>query len=376
MASFDVIVIGGGAIGSTIAWRLGQTGRKVLLLERGQLGCEASSAAAGMLGAQLEVKQAGPFYQLCLESRSMYPSFASELLEETGIDIQYVANGILHLATSEIEAAMLRDRLKWQTSHGGTAEWMNASTVQELEPVLSSVHGALFLSDDGNVYAPHVARASGVAAKKRATVVEGADVKSIEPAPDHVTVRTGTDVFRANHVVVAAGAWADEVLQGAHTKFGIAPVKGQLCSIRSTDGRGLTKTIFSDDVYLVPKLGGSIVVGATEEHNAGFNRTVTIDALHTLMSAVRRIAPGLADAQFEKAWIGLRPNSSTGLPAIGPTSNHPRVHVAVGHFRNGILLAPITARMVVAGIDEQPYPALWEAFTPAHMINKKEVGAF
>ncbi|CAM3913348.1 glycine oxidase ThiO [Alicyclobacillus pomorum] len=370
--SYDVIVVGGGAIGSAIAWRLGQTGRKVLLLERGQIGQEASSAAAGMLGAQLEVKEPGPFYHLCLESRSLYPRFSMELFEETGIDIEYTRNGILQVATCEGEVEVLQERMRWQTADGGRAEWIPSTLVAELEPALAPVHGALFLPEDGNVFAPRVACAVGVAAKKRCTVLEGADVTDIQSTGTHVVVHTPTDSFTADTAVVAAGAWADKILQGSGVQFGIAPVKGQLFSIRPTGNIRLTKTVFSDDIYLVPKRNGSIVVGATEEHGAGYNRTVTMEALHELFSRVQSIAPGLSDAQFERAWSGLRPGSATGFPAIGPIPGHPRIHVAVGHFRNGILLTPLTAKMVVHSIEGNPAPELWSAFRPEVHLAMKE----
>ncbi len=361
---YDVIVIGGGAIGSAIAWRLGQSGQKTLLLERGQLGGEASSAAAGMLGAQLEVNSPGPFFHLCLESRSLYRSFASELYEETGIDVQYNENGILRIAASEDEAETLKSCMKWQKEAGGQAQWLNESEAIEFEPAVSAKFGALFLPQDGNIMAPLVSRALGAAAMKRATVIEGADVTNIRLKDDHVEVLTPSALYAAEKVVVAAGAWADKVLETAGATFGISPVKGQMFSMRPTGQVKLTRTIFRDHAYLVPKRDGTIVVGATEEHQAGYNRHVTVDALAALFSAARTIAPGLKDAKFERAWIGLRPKSKSGLPAIGPVSCNSRLHVAVGHFRNGILLTPLTAKMVTAHINNEPISDLWSHFVP------------
>ncbi|MFD1673909.1 glycine oxidase ThiO [Alicyclobacillus fodiniaquatilis] len=360
---FDVIVIGGGAIGATSAWRLAQTGRRVLLLDKTRLGSEASSAAAGMLGAQLEVAEPGPFYHLCLESRALYQGFVDELFDATGIDAQLTHNGILHLAYTAAEAEALQNRRIWQTSAGAKAEWLDSKTVAELEPALSACLGALLLPDDSNVYAPLLVQALAVAAKQTCTVMEGVEVTDIEPHPSHgYTVLTPTGNYAGESVVITAGAWAQRLLQPFSTPCAIQPVKGQLLSIRPRHAQRFRHTIFSDDVYLVPKRDGTVVVGATEEHDAGFNRDVTADALLSLLSAAHHIAPALKDAVFERSWTGLRPGSPNGQPWIGEVAQFPGLHVAVGHFRNGILLSPVTGNMVVKSVTGEAWPTRWQPF--------------
>ncbi|MCL6516098.1 glycine oxidase ThiO [Alicyclobacillus sp.] len=363
--TYDTIVLGGGAIGCTVAWRLAQRAMRVLVLERGRIGGEASSAAAGMLGAQLEVGEPGPFYRLCVESRGMYPAFAQALLEDSGIDIQYVHNGILQVAHRAEEVDALRRELTWQTAEGARAEWIHAQDIPALEPDVSPGLGGLFLPDDGNVSAPLLMRALARAVHRRCDVREGAEVTAVSAESGRVDVRTVEETFSADHLVVAAGAWAGRFVADLGVNFFIRPVKGQLLAVRPRAGHGLTRTLHTHQVYLVPKRDGTIVVGATEEHGAGYNRDLTADAILRLLQGLRHAAPGLADAMFDRAWVGLRPGSPKGEPLLGPVPEHPNVHLAVGHFRNGILLSPVTGAILEASILGDPWPERWRPFTVA-----------
>lgn len=370
---YDVIVVGGGAIGASIAWRLGQSGRSVLLLERAKVGSEASRAAAGMLGAQLEVNAPGPFFHLCIESRARYQDFARELLQETGIDVQLVNNGILHLANHAEEREQLMERLNWQQAIGARGQWWDTSRVAEVEPSLCATEGAVFLPDDGNISAPLLTKALRAAVYQRVEVLEDSDVRTIENLPDGARVITAEQVYEAAHVVVAAGAFAKPFLEQLGIVFHVYPVKGQMMSVRPRAGRRLRHTIFSQHAYLVPKADGSIVVGATEDHHSGFNRDVTVDAIAYLAAALERIAPDLKDAVFEDAWTGLRPGSASALPVIGPVPGAENVILAAGHFRNGILLAPVTADMVLANLNHEPWKDTWRSFLPEQLnVNAKE----
>lgn len=361
---YDVIVVGAGAIGATIAWRLGQQGQSVLLLDRAKVGSEASGAAAGMLGAQLEVNEPGPFFHLCLESRELYSGFADDLLNETDIDVQLVSNGILHLAQTEAEVSGLQERLRWQSATGARGEWWNPARVAFEEPSLCATKGAAFLPDDSNISAPLLTRALGVAVHRRIDVLEDTEVTGIRDLGDGVHVHTLLDTYSASQVVIAAGAFAGPFLQELGVPFRVYPVKGQMLSMRPRGGAGLRHTIFSQHTYLVPKRDGTIIVGATEDHQAGFNRDLTVDALAYLGKAIETIAPGLKDAVFERSWTGLRPGSGSTLPLIGPVPGQEHIILAVGHFRNGILLAPITAEMVLRTLNHQPWKPSWQNFLP------------
>lgn len=360
---FDVIVIGGGVIGTTSAWKLAKTGRRVLLLERQRCGAEASSAAAGMLGAQLEVSEPGSFYHLCLESRSLYQAFVDELYETTGIDAQLTHNGILQLAYSEKEVDALQTRMQWQRENGSRAEWLSHTDVAAQESTLSTSHGALLLPDDGNVNAPLLVSALEAAVKRHCRVVEGVEVTDIQrDVHGHYTVVTPTVNYASESIVIATGAWASRLLRPFAPQCVTQPVKGQLLSIRPRNGQQLHRTVFNNHSYMVPKRDGTIIVGATEDRVAGFNRDVVIDAIAYLLATAGRIAPGLCDAVFERSWTGIRPGTSDDRPWIGELPEFPGLHVAVGHFRNGILLAPVSGDMIVQAMDGQSWPHHWQAF--------------
>ncbi|WP_258112605.1 glycine oxidase ThiO [Alicyclobacillus sp. SP_1] len=369
--AFDVIVIGGGVIGMSSAWRLAGTGRRVLLLERDRTGAEASSAAAGMLGAQLETSSPGPFFQLCLESRSLYQNYVDELREETGVDAQLNHNGIYQLALTETEAHALQRRMEWQIQAGGRAQFLSSREVYESEPLVARNFGALYLPDDGNIHAPLLIRALSLAVKRTCTVLEGAEAISIvtHNSLDY-TVSTHSEKYVTRTVVVATGAWAPHLLPSLTGR--IRPVKGQLLSIRPRRAT-LQRTIFHHHTYLVPKRDGTIVVGATEDKEAGFNRDVRADAVQYLLDSAQQVAPGLSDAVFVRSWIGHRPGSEDAHPWIGELAESPQLHVAVGHFRNGILLAPVTANMLLDSIERRPWPVHWQAFHPARVSHEGEV---
>ncbi len=366
---FDAIVVGGGVIGSLTARRLGRAGRTVLLLESGALGRQSSAAAAGMLGAQLEMDEPGPLYRLGIESRRLFARLSEELLAETGIDIELTTNGILRIAATSEEEAELKAALAWQKAAGQRGEWVDGRNVARLEPCLAQPSGALFLPDDGNVSAPRLAEAAAAAAARVSAVHEGEAVLSVVAQGLHVLVRTNRGLYSADSAIVAAGAWSDQMLE-ARDRFGVKPVKGQMFAIRPKPGVRLQHTVFRHGaVYLVPKRDGSIVVGATMEPEAGYRREVTVDALQRLSSALREVAPGLMDAQFERAWTGLRPMAGVGRPVIGPLPEEPRVILATGHLRNGVLLAPITAEIVASYVEGGGVAADWSALAPAAREN-------
>ncbi len=367
---FDVIVVGGGVSGMSTAWKIGQTGRKVLLLEQGQLGKEASHAAAGMLGAQLEVAQDGPFYRICVESRELYPAFAEELIEETRIDIGLSHNGILQLAQSDEEVESLQARARWQHEAGHATQWFSSDDVARLEPALASTRGALLLPKDGNVCAPALTQALEVAVYRRVNVMQGVQVHDILPRSHDVDVISSAGTFVGSQVVITAGAWAGRLIEAAGFSFPIYPVKGQMLKIRPQQGLGIAHTVFSDHAYLVPKKDGSILVGATEDHHAGFDKTVTAAAIYALLANLKRIAPQLATSTFEQGWSGLRPGSPSGLPLLGPLPEARNVWLAAGHFRNGILLAPVTAKMMLAGLEGASGSEDWNTFLPERLTER------
>ncbi|MDI9259464.1 glycine oxidase ThiO [Alicyclobacillus sendaiensis] len=367
MRAYDAVVVGGGAIGMASARALAGEGLSVAVIDRGRLGGEASSAAAGMLGAQLEAHAPDAFYALCRESRAMYSNFAAALLEETGIDVEWVENGILQLARSEGVAAALRERMRWQRAAGDEAVWLDPAEVRALEPATADdVLGALYLPRDGNVHAPRLSAALRACVAGLCDVYEGEEVVAVERAGAGWRVRGARDVYAADRVVLAAGAWASPFLRALGIPLEVRPVKGQMLALRPPRGAALRRTVYDAGTYLVPKRDGTVVVGATEEPDAGYDKRNTVDGLAALAAKALGAVPGLRGGEWVRAWSGLRPRltGEAADPVIGPWPGAEGIILAVGHFRNGVLLAPITGRIVASAALGREPEDLWLPFWP------------
>ncbi|WP_063795432.1 glycine oxidase ThiO [Paenibacillus sp. Soil750] len=373
-ARSDVIIVGGGVIGTSIAYYLAKRGQSVTLLERSQLGTEASAAAAGMLGAQSEMEDTGALFQWARQSRAMFPELSGELRELTGIDIGLVREGLLNVALSDVQEEELRAREKLQRAAGEKAQWLSSAEAAAIEPALSAAtRGALYLPGDGQVDAPLLAAAFAQAAQVLGTKVQPfAQVQGLLTAQERVIgVLTAAGPLYSDHVVVAAGTWSGQLLGSIGVELPMYPVKGECFSVR-TPKPLLKKTLFSPGCYIVPKAGGRLVVGATVVPNS-YDRKVSLSGLAELMERARGLMPALGDAEWEKAWSGLRPQTADGLPYIGKVPTVEGLYTACGHYRNGILLSPITGRVIADwivggdGAGEQGNDAIapWlDAFSP------------
>lgn len=339
----DVIIIGGGVIGASVAYYLAKRGQSVTLLERGRLAAEASAAAAGMLGAQSEMEDTGPLFRLARQSRAMFPQLSAELKDLTGIDIGLVREGLLNIALSDVQEEELRAREKLQRAAGERAEWLSAAAASALEPALStSTRGALYLPDDGQVEAPKLAAAFAQAARALgAKLQEFAQVQGLLTERDRVIgVMTSEGPQYAERVVVAAGTWSGQLLAGIGIDLTVYPVKGECFSVR-TEKQELRKTLFTPGCYIVPKAGGRLLVGATVVPGS-YDRKVSLAGLGDLMERAKGLMPAIGAAEWEKAWSGLRPQTADELPYIGKVQAYEGLFTACGHYRNGILLSPAT----------------------------------
>lgn len=340
--SWDAVVVGGGVVGCAVAFELAREGLAVALLERGELAGEASGAAAGMLLPLGEAPGPGPFLRLGLASLALFPALVEELRERSGIDPEHVACGALHVATDASAAERLAARARELAGVG--AEWLDADALRALEPRLCpGAEGALFARAEAQVRSPLLVRAlAGAAASLGARIATGTPVLGLRrDAARVVGVETPDGPVAAAAVVLCAGAWAPRLLPGA---LPIEPVRGQIVSLEAPRP-GLGAIVLGPGCYLVPKRDGSVVVGATSER-VGFDRRVTADGVAGLLAAARGLLPALGAASFRGAWAGLRPATPDGLPAIGAVSGCPGLWVAAGHHRNGVLLAPLSARLV------------------------------
>lgn len=341
----DVIVVGGGIIGLSIAREAARSGLRVRLFEKGEVGREASSAAAGLIGPQIGLQRDDPLQSLGLASRDLYPAFAREIAGESGIDPCLLERGTLVLACGAGEIEEIDRQAAFHRSLGLAAERVGGEALQRLEPSLGpGCSEGLHLPRDWSVDNVRLVQGLGRAAERSgARLQAGTRVDRILVEKGRAAgVGAGGERFPAGAVVIAAGAWTQEIGGAGITPPPSHPVRGQIVCLGPAAAP--CRPLYSHACYLVPRRDGRILVGSTMER-AGFDRQVTAAGLAALTAAALAIVPALRGAPFHSAWAGLRPATDDGLPAIGPASV-PGLVYACGHLRNGILLAPITALVV------------------------------
>jgi glycine oxidase len=314
----------------------------VAVVERGEPGAEASSAAAGMLSPQSDAAEPSPFFDFAVESLRLHADWARSLFEETGIDVGYRRTGLYRCLFAEAECGFAS--FAWQRERGLRVETRDARDLErELDGRLSpEVTSALYFPDEAVVNPRLLARAAWVSAERR-----GARILSDTTARDVLVedgvcrgIQTDAGPIGAGAVVNAAGAWAAS-FGAAGATVPVFPVRGQIVEVR-LEGKPLTAIVSSEEAYVVPRADGTALLGSTVEH-VGFRKGVTAGAVRVLVTAGTRLLPSLSSARFESAWSGLRPGTPDGLPILGAATLR-GLFVAAGHFRNGILLAPATAR--------------------------------
>jgi glycine oxidase len=336
----DVIVLGGGVVGLSAARALAAEGARVLLVERGRVGEEASGAAAGMLTAQADTAAGSRLLETALLSRARHAALALELEQETGISVERSARGVLEVAFAESEEAVLRDRAGWQRARGLSVETLSGGELREAEPNLSpAVRSGLYFADDRAVDNVRLVRALAASAVARgATLLCGRPVTSLVLERGRVAgVWAGPERLSAPVVLNAIGAWASQ-LPGDPQPPPVEPVRGHIVAFELTP-RLLRHVVCSHRGYLVPRGDGRLLAGSTVER-AGFDKSVTAGALHAVLAIALEIAPKLADVPIAESWAGLRPGTPDGLPVVGRGAVEGLIHAA-GLFRNGILLGPL-----------------------------------
>ncbi len=353
MSKPGVIVVGGGVMGCAVALRLSQRGIAATVIERGIPGAEASSAAAGILGPQWEAEGPTPLFDLGLKSRALYPAFARELRELSGIDIGYASSGLLEVALPVVsgrhedrQEAALEARRAWQAARGLKAEVLRGDDLRACEPRLGpGIRLGLLLPDEGHVNARALARAlSQAAAIAGVAFVSGRYVRRVTSAGGRVTgVELDGETLGADTVVIAAGSWSSLIECGVPASI-VRPARGQMVAIEmrpplfrhviAAFGRG----------YLVPRVDGTVLAGSTLEM-VGFRKEVTVSGLAQILDMTRALVPELDHAPVVETWSNFRPYTEDHLPVIGRGGVDGLV-LATGHHRCGILLTPITAQLV------------------------------
>lgn len=352
----EILIIGGGVIGLSIGRELHRNGvRRVTIVERGRAGHEASFAAAGMLAPNAETDKLDDFYRFCSDSNALYPDFAAELLDETGVDIELERSGTLYLAMTEHDSAELKKRFEWQENAGLCVEHLDAKATLNAEPFVSQhVRESLFFPHDWQVENRKL-----LAALLKYTEINGIEIREGINI-DEISIEAGKvtgasangEVFSADMTIIATGAWTSLIkLGGNPLPVKVKPIRGQMVSFHPPE-KMFRRVIFSPRGYIVPRTDGRVLVGATVEE-VGFDKSVTEKGVSSLLAIASEIAPRLSDFPISDSWAGLRPLAGEGWPVIGMVEGFENLLAATGHYRNGILLAPLTAK-VVAGLALAP----------------------
>jgi glycine oxidase len=363
--SFDAVFVGGGVIGLACAWRAAQRGARVAVLERGEPPAGATRVAAGMLAPVGELAFGEPqLLELTLAAARLYPDFVAELETATGKSTGFERLGALHVALDRDEAAQLRRVHDLQRSLELEAEWLAPRRCRDLEPGLTpSFHGGVLASGEAAVDPRALTEAlvsacagEGVEIRAGCEVIGGvfaqerlAGVRVRKRADidrEHYTSTASDGEFHAGQVVLASGAWsgaANWLPEQARPQ--VRPVKGQVLELRARGGERLTQRILaSERVYLVPRPDGRLIAGATVEEQ-GFDTAVTAGGVHELLREAYRLLPDVAEMELLDAMAGLRPGTPDNLPLVGPGAIDGLL-LATGHYRNGILLAPLAAERI------------------------------
>ncbi|MCA9191456.1 MAG: glycine oxidase ThiO [Planctomycetales bacterium] len=356
----DVLVIGGGVIGLSLAWQLALRGRQVTVLDAGDLGRGASWAGAGILppGPTREINDS--YDQLCSLSHKMHPEWAAQLMEATGIDTGFRKSGGVYLARSPAEAATLRgNELTWEQQGIAFARWSTDELIQnepELARLGESLRGAWFFPAEYQVRNPRHLRALRAACENLGVrLIENEPVESIgKPSIEfqsHLDIRAGERHYQAEVACICSGAWARRNLLQLGQNNGIMPVRGQMVLYKCE--KPLLKAIVNEGHrYLVPRDDGRLLAGSVEEE-VGYKIETTPQAIQQIQSWAQGILPQLRACAIERTWAGLRPGSFDGWPYLGAIPGYDNLFVAAGHFRSGLYLscatASILAELIITG---------------------------
>src|SRR5512133_1177079 len=362
----DVVVVGAGVLGSSVALRLAQAGLEVVVLERAIPGAEASSAAGGILSPGVEAVEPGPFYALCRASLERYPNFVRDVEALSGMSVAFRSLGTLEIALDDDHAKVLAARAEKIQRHGLPVEVLEPDAVRRLEPAISKeTRGALSFPDESSLDPRLLGRAVYVAAARAgASFVTGQVRRIVSESGRVVGVDHDAGRIEAGRVVLAAGAWSQRVEGNGLPPGSVRPVRGQI-ALFDTRPPLLSRVVFSGHGYVVPRPDGRILVGSTMEE-VGFEKAVTGGGLRHVLDVAIGIAPALAQAPVVDTWSNFRPASPDGEPILGEGSVAGLLY-ATGHTRNGILLTPVTADAIAALVLGRAPPVDLAPFSPARL---------
>lgn len=339
----DVLIIGGGVIGLLLAKDLVERSVSVELIDRSALGTEASWAGGGIVSPLYPWNYSAAITALASWAQHAYPDLALELKEATGIDPEFNPSGLLML-----DPPAFNDIVAWASQHRKQCDVLNSAQVAEQEPFLErDCQKAVWWPQIGNIRNPRLLQslAAYLSQHPLCKVEEKVEARAVQKLDDgRAQVVTSEGNLEADKVVVCAGAWAGDLLAGAGISMNIQPVKGQMLVFEPQPGL-INSIVLHEGRYLIPRVDGRIIVGSTLEHT-GYDKTITDDARQTLLQQAYSLVPALRSVPVEAHWAGLRPGSPHGIPYIGAIPGWSNLYVNAGHFRNGLVLAPASVRLM------------------------------
>jgi glycine oxidase len=370
----DVVIAGGGLIGGSIAIGLARAGARVTIVDAGVAGREASWAGAGILSSAHESLEMHSLIPLSRASLELYPQFVKQIEELTGQQVGFRPYGLLEVPGEDFAREELEKIVSAQRAQGLKAEIISGERAREMEPNLSAeVRTAILRPDDGSVDNRALTAAAMDAARMLGVqILENNGAVSVLREGTRVAgLATQTGNIEAKWTVIAAGCFS-AAIRGAEQYAPVIPAKRQMVAVRCAAAT-IKRVLMSEGVYLAARNDGRILVGATIER-VGFNRVVREDAIQKLLAAASSLVPALKNHEVVETWSGLRPDSPDHLPVLGPTDLEGLV-IATGHFRNGILLAPITAQLICGWIRDQRMSADYERFSPMRFLQARQSSA-
>ncbi|MFD2117133.1 glycine oxidase ThiO [Paenibacillus yanchengensis] len=357
MKKESVVIIGGGIIGLACAYEAAKRNYQVTIIERVNFGGQASGAAAGMLAPYSELtEQPDEFFQLCTSSLHMYAAWVDEIEREAGQSVEYRKTGSLYVCQHEADIQPLMTRSLWQNQYGAAAELLTGAELQHLEAGLTDgVVAGIYTAKEGHVHAPRLVDALMHCCHKIGVTMldHVGDIVDINIGEQGVQVTSlRGDTVSADRLIVSAGAWSGQLEKWLSIRLPIHPIRGQICAYNN-EAVPLHHVIFSSQAYWVTKNDGRLICGASEDV-AGFTVEVTERGINRLIRSSERWIPALRQQNIISKWAGLRPATRDGFPFIGKVDAAGQVIMAAGHYRNGILLSPITAKLVADCLDHKP----------------------
>ncbi len=343
----DFIVVGAGIVGCSIAYELARRGASVEMVDERPVGMGATQASAGVLAPYIEAREGSPLLDLTVRSLALYDDFLGRVVQESGLNVLYRRTGTLDVATDDRELEGLRATADVLARRSVPALLLDGVTARSEEPLIAhDVIGALLIEEHGFVSAPELTRALVAAARAHgAQLVEPSRVRRISSRDGDAVVETDRGTLSSSAVVLAAGSWSSTIgIDGVPARLPVRPVRGQLLYL-GWAGTPLRRVTWSSACYIVPWDDGTVLVGATSEES-GFDERLTVSGVHDLLQAAAEVVPHAWSVTFRGARVGLRPATTDELPIIGRSPSISTLMYATGHYRNGILLAPLTAQLV------------------------------